>query len=96
MTFRMHRAARQELADAMEHYEGEKRRLGRQLAGEVAAGIVEVVALPNVWQKIGPGLRLYRVRRFPYGLVYLVKNDEILFIAVTHLGREPGDWKNRL
>ena len=96
MKFRLHRAARRELAEALDHYEAEQPGLEKRLAREVASGIRQVVAFPHAWQKIELGLRRYRLHRFPYGLVYDVRGDEIVFIAVMHLGREPGYWKGRI
>lgn len=42
------------------------------------------------------GTRLCRFKRFPYGLVYQQRHDYILIVAVIHLKRKPGYWKNRL
>jgi hypothetical protein len=36
------------------------------------------------------------MRRFPYGVVYAIRNDEIYLIAVMHLKRRPFYWKKRI
>lgn len=95
MKFRMHRAARQELAEAYERYEADQPGLGRRFAREVAVGIGQVLAFPTAWQRVELGLRRYRLRDFPYGLVYDARKDEIVFLAVMHLSRQPGYWRNR-
>ncbi|MCC7419912.1 MAG: type II toxin-antitoxin system RelE/ParE family toxin [Planctomycetaceae bacterium] len=44
---------------------------------------------------VGP-YRSLRVRRFPYRLIYLVEDpDLILILAVAHTGRRPGYWQRR-
>jgi hypothetical protein len=40
--------------------------------------------------------RRYRLRRFPYGLVYVETGSDIIILAVMHLHRRPGYWNERL
>jgi plasmid stabilization system protein ParE len=40
--------------------------------------------------------RRCRTHRFPYGIIYQAKRDEILIVAVAHLHREPDNWLERL
>jgi len=35
------------------------------------------------------------LRRFPYQIVYRLKPDGIVVVAVAHLKRRPGYWKSR-
>ncbi|WP_407936397.1 hypothetical protein [Limnochorda pilosa] len=35
------------------------------------------------------------VRGFPYQVVYHLRPDEIVIVAVAHLKRRPGYWRNR-
>jgi plasmid stabilization system protein ParE len=50
---------------------------------------------PRAFTEIEPGIRRAVLRRFPYGLVYVVKPSEILVLAVAHHGRRPGYWRGR-
>jgi hypothetical protein len=44
----------------------------------------------------GDGLtRRALVARFPYQVVYRIRPGEIVIVAVAHLKRRPGYWKNR-
>jgi toxin ParE2 len=40
-----------------------------------------------------PRVMRYRLRRFPYGLVYRLAESEIVVLAVMHLHRKPDYWK---
>jgi hypothetical protein len=51
---------------------------------------------PEHWGSYLHGTRVYRLNRFPYGLVYQVREGYILVVAVAHLNRKPGYWKDRL
>lgn len=42
------------------------------------------------------GTRCRRLKRFPYGLIYIERADRIIGIAVAHLKRRPAYWRNRL
>ena len=41
-------------------------------------------------------MRRRMLNRFPYGLLYAVEADRIIVVAVMHLHRRPGYWKDRL
>jgi hypothetical protein len=63
---------------------------------EVRDGLKRVTELPNAWHRLGPRIRRYRLKRFPYGIVYAPLPEEIAVIAVMHLHRNPGYWTKRL
>jgi plasmid stabilization system protein ParE len=42
------------------------------------------------------GTRCRRLWRFPYGLIYVERDDRIVAIAVAHLKRRPGYWRKRI
>jgi plasmid stabilization system protein ParE len=96
MTFRLHRSARREVAEAIEYYDGQLPGLGADFASEVDSAIAQVLEWPSAWQLVEMGLRRYRLRRFPYGVVYRVTGHEILIVAVMHLSRDPGYWTDRI
>jgi hypothetical protein len=45
---------------------------------------------------LGGETRRCLLRRFPYGLIYALDQDDILILAVAHTRREPGYWRDRL
>ena len=45
------------------------------------------------FQKI---MRRCLLKRFPYGVIYHLDEQEILVIAIAHLHRKPEFWRNRL
>jgi hypothetical protein len=49
---------------------------------------------PDRWPEVEPGLRRFRLDRFPYALVYRVVPPKIVeIIAVFDLRSEPGSWR---
>jgi plasmid stabilization system protein ParE len=51
---------------------------------------------PGSWTPYLHGTRILQLKRFPYGLVYIERGDQIIGIAVAHLKRRPGYWRKRL
>jgi hypothetical protein len=88
--------ARDELEEATTYYEGQRPGLGEEIAREVELAIQRIVNLPEAWTLLAPNIRRCRINRFPYGLVYTVRPEGIVIIAVMHLRRMPGYWKDRL
>ncbi len=44
----------------------------------------------------GYGLRWVMLRTFPIKLIYAVRDDALLLVAVFHARRRPGYWLERL
>ena len=63
---------------------------------EVQAAIEQIKSYPAAWHPLEEGIRRCMTRRFPYGVIYLVREEELLILAVTHLHREPEYWRYRL
>jgi hypothetical protein len=51
---------------------------------------------PGLGVKIESNCRKRRFKKFPYGIVFRVHDGEIFVLAVMHLRRKPGYWKDRL
>jgi plasmid stabilization system protein ParE len=88
--------ARGELREAVRYYNAQRRGLGAELREEVRAAIARIEGQPSAWQSLSARTRRCLLHRFPYGVVYLVREREILIVAVAHLHREPEYWKARL
>ena len=48
------------------------------------------------WPVIEAELRRRLVRRFPFGILYRIEPEEIVIVAVAHLRRKPGYWRERI
>jgi hypothetical protein len=95
MTFSFHPEAEEEFLEAINYYEDRERGLGYDFSIEVFATIQHIVIYPTAWPVIEEGVRRCLVHRFPYGVIYSIEQEEILILAVMHLRRHPGYWKNR-
>lgn len=54
-----------------------------------------IVANPQIHRCFEGQLRKCRFDVFPYALVFRIRGDELQVIAVMHMSRQPGYWKDR-
>lgn len=95
MKFRFHPDADAEFLAAIDWYEDRAVGLGADFAVEIQAGIQRAVAMPEAWPRMGGDVRRVLIRRFPYGVVYALREEGLLVLAVMHLRRSPGYWRER-
>jgi len=88
--------ARVELADAISYYNSQSEGLGYEFAAEVKRTLERIVQYPEAWFKLSKRTHRCRTNRFPYGIIYQIRKEIFLIIAVMHLSREPETWKPRL
>src|SRR5262249_7084244 len=79
-----------------DYYEEKRIGLGDEFAQEVYSAINRILAHPNAWTRLSSRTRRCRTKRFHYGVVYQIRTEGILIVAVMHLSRKPGYWENRL
>lgn len=85
-----------ELMDAISYYNMQSEGLGYEFAGEVKRTLERIVQYPDAWFKLSKRTHRCRTNRFPYGIIYQIRKDTLLIVAVMHLSREPESWKSRL
>ncbi len=85
-----------ELAEAVSYLNEQSEGLGFEFAVEVKQTIIRIIQYPYAWTELSKRTRRCRTKRFPYGLVYQIRDDLILIVAVMHLRRHPDTWKSRL
>ncbi|MEK6335255.1 MAG: type II toxin-antitoxin system RelE/ParE family toxin [Acidobacteriota bacterium] len=94
--YRFTSSALTELKQATLHYEGKENGLGGIFLDEVDTTVARILANPNAWHPLSPRTRRCRTHRFPFGLIYQVRSDEILITSVMDLRRDPISWKHLL
>jgi toxin ParE1/3/4 len=92
----LHPAADEELAEAVGYYTEINPDLGARFYREIERLIGDVCAHPDRYRKIVPPVRRHISADFPYALICVEKPDCVWILAVMHLKRRPGYWRNRL
>ena len=95
MIFKFHPEAEIEFNQAIDYYEETKSHLGLEFASEVYDTIHRAIEFPKAWQKMTSRTRRCLTNRFPFGVIYYIKDDVLIIVAIMHLNREPNYWLNR-
>ena len=77
-------------------YEKQRPGLGRALALELNAIYERLAENPYLYADIHRGVRRAIARRFPYGVFYLVAENEVRVLSVVDMSRNPSVWKQRI
>ena len=95
MIFSFHPEADEEFGKAIDYYESCQNGLGEDFYFEVHAAIQRIIEFSEVWPVLDGDVRRCLTHRFPYGILYSVDKQEVFVLAVMHLRRDPGYWKQR-
>lgn len=96
MPLRFHPEALAEADEAAGYYEARKPGLGLDFRKAIEVAVRRIEQTPERWPPLTPRTRRFRLRRFPYAVVYAILPDRISVVAVAHDKRRPGYWKDRL
>ena len=76
-----HRLAQRELNDAALYYERERVGLDIKFLDEIERCIDVIVKNPNAGKRMRGQVRRRLLRKFPYGILYSIKDDGIRILA---------------
>ncbi|MBL8817445.1 MAG: type II toxin-antitoxin system RelE/ParE family toxin [Planctomyces sp.] len=101
MNFRVLPAAQGEAVAAAIWYEDRQSGLGDEFISELNSAFDVIqrnpLSAPRLEYYSGPHeIRRQMLHRFPYAVVYLCRDDEIVVVALAHSRRRPLHWLNRL
>ncbi len=96
MRIRFLEIAQIELDEAIEYYSHEMLGLGEEFLAEVLNALNRIGEFPEAWHPCSKRTRRCQTRRFPYGIIYQIRKEEILVIAIANLHRNPDYWKDRI
>ncbi len=95
MTYSFHPEAEIEFNASVDYYEDRQVSLGLEFAHEVYKTIQSILEFPTAWQILDGSIRRCLVNRFPFGIIYYQRGQEIIILAVMQLQRKPNYWKER-
>lgn len=87
-----------ELEHSRAWYEARAKNLGTEFLAEVDRSIYTVRESPAIWpfRDERRSIRRYLIHRFPYGVIYRIREDTVQVLAVMHLRRHPDYWRGRV
>ena len=88
--------ARTDLLDTFQWYQEQRSGLGFDFKLCVDAVLSKLQKYPTVYKKIHQNIRRAVTKRFPFGIFYIIENNDVIILAVLHARRDPAKWKNRI
>jgi plasmid stabilization system protein ParE len=92
----LHPEADEELAEAVRYYSKISPELGIRFYREMERLLGEICNDPERFRKFDPPARRHFSRDFPYAVIFAENPDYIRVVAVMHMKRLPGYWRERL
>ena len=90
-----HDLAKVELNEAAQYYERDSPGLGAAFVTEAERCTAAILEHPEASPIVTGAIRRRLLRRFPYGLLYRIRPEQIRILAVMNLKRRPGYWVGR-
>ena len=88
--------ARDELAETKRFYNRLQQGLGESFKREAESAARQIQQRPLAWQIEIEPVRRFKLDRFPYKMLYIIRAEWIVVIAVSHQHRRPDYWVDRI
>jgi plasmid stabilization system protein ParE len=85
-----------DITDAYLWYESCRPGLGKEFQLCLEKGLNQIQHNPLIFQQRYREVRIHFIKRFPYGIHYLVEEEAIRVLGVFHTARDPQNWEERL
>ncbi|MDY7010867.1 MAG: type II toxin-antitoxin system RelE/ParE family toxin [Planctomycetota bacterium] len=87
--------AKAELMEAYHWYEDRSKGLGEEFLRCVISRLTFIQRNPKLFPAVHKKFRKALVRRFPFGIFYVIKREVVFVIAIYHASRDPERWRER-
>lgn len=87
--------ADQELIEAIDYYNDQLVGLGDQFYTSFLNTVSYITKAPEAWKKVGSNTRRINIKRFPYLILYVLDEQDILITCIAHQHRNPWFYMER-
>jgi plasmid stabilization system protein ParE len=87
--------ARQDLREARDWYEQQRKGLGREFVAILVETLDTIVERPESFPQVHNDARRARMRKFPFGVFFRLPGDAIRVTAILNLRRDPATLRRR-
>ena len=88
--------AAREVQEGFDWYEERSEGLGLEFLRSAEACLSSIQRNPSAYSIAHDQVRRALLRKFPYALFYLIREDTIVIIACFNIKRSPADWQRRV
>jgi plasmid stabilization system protein ParE len=94
VTVQWHPDALAEADAATEFYRDKRRGIAQRFLDSLEEALHRIELHPHIYRELESGIRKCRIKTFPYAVIFR-DGATIEIVAVMHIRRKPGYWKNR-
>ena len=87
--------AEADIAEAYQYYESCRENLGSEFILCIEESISRIKNNPRQYKTIHKNVHRALVRKFPYGIYYVLINEQIVILGVLHARKNPKHWQSR-
>jgi plasmid stabilization system protein ParE len=80
---------------AYDWYEEQRVGLGEDFLLTLEASYAQLSRIPKAYEVLYRSIRRKLIRRFPYGIFFIIENKKIIVIAIMHTKRKSSEWTQR-
>ena len=84
--------AQAELLEAQVWYDARSPGLGFEFARAVDAAVAKALRMPLSFPRVEGEFRHVITRKFPYSIIFLTTEAELVVVSCFHHRRKPGSW----
>lgn len=95
LRYRLHREAERELLGAALYYQDRDPNIGRNLLRTFRAAMDQIVRFPVSCAIFDVAVRQKPLGKFPFSILYQIREGQIFVVAFMHQSRKPGYWAGR-
>lgn len=88
-------AAENDIRIAFLWYEEQQEKLGGEFERQISKALASIQDNPLKAQVRYASTRVFFIRKFPFGIHYIIREEDILVLAVFHTSQNPESWYKR-
>lgn len=87
--------AENDIAEAARWYEEQRSGLSLEFRSALDQTLFAIESNPDLYTQVYRDVRRALLRRFPYGVFYVRRAEEVIVAAILHTSRNPRRWRAR-
>jgi hypothetical protein len=88
--------AQSEFDAAVDYYDAQSLGLGSDFEAEVEQALERIDHYPRAWSPLSPRVRRCLLNRFPCSIIYEVRSELLVIVAIQNNHRKPDSWRSRI
>jgi plasmid stabilization system protein ParE len=84
-----------DLEEASSWYRLRREGLGDEFLQEVGKTLAKIEEAPRMYSQVYRDIRRALIKRFPYGIFFILDRGQVVVLAVHHHSRDPSSWQSR-